>query len=109
MILKTLPLNVENIKLRPEVFITEINEVPYKFKFTYNTYDKKIYLSIYEDLTGKVLIEGRKVIYGNNLVEYCLVDFDMVPLDFSGTYRKVNYESLSNSMNIYFLVGDENA
>lgn len=109
MILTTLPLSVDNIKFRPEIFITEINEVSYRFEFSYNVIDHKFYVDIYEDLTDKVIIEGRKLMYSHNLLDMTLVDFAVIPLDFSGICNEITYENLVENIKLYIITGDTNA
>lgn len=109
MIVKTLPLDISNIKFRPEKFITEINETPYRFEFSYNTYDHKFYVSIYEDLTDKAIIEGRKLIYAENLMALTSEDFIIVPLDFSGENNEITYENLTKETKLYIATGDIDA
>lgn len=109
MILNTLPLDISNIKFRPEVFITELKETAYRFEFSYNVYDHKFYVSIYEDLTNKTIVEGRKLIYGENLMGVSSADFTIVPLDFSGQYNEITYENLTKEIKLYTSAGDSNA
>jgi hypothetical protein len=109
MILRALPLDITDIKYRPEIFITEIRETAYRFMFTYNVSDHNFYVSVYEDLTDRVVLEGTQLIYGKDLMEFADVDFKIVPLDFSGEDIEISYENLSDNIKLYIVDGDTDA
>jgi hypothetical protein len=103
MILETLPLDISQIKYRPEIFITEIKETPYEFEFSYNIYDHKFYVNIHEDLTGSSIIEGRKLIYAEDLMNLSPLNFKIIPLDFSGKNNEITYDNLTSEIKLYIL------
>lgn len=109
MILKTLPLDISSIKFRPEIFITQIDGEICRFEFSYNSDDHKFYVSIYDDLTNKAYIEGKRLVYGQNLLPTTITDCVIIPLDFSGENYEITYGNLTESVKLYLITGDINA
>lgn len=69
MILQYLPINKKDIFKRPEIFLMEIEESIYEISVSYNVYDEDFYFSMYEEVTGDPIIEGRRIVFGNDLLE----------------------------------------
>ncbi|MCF8020861.1 MAG: hypothetical protein K9L62_15895 [Vallitaleaceae bacterium] len=106
-----LPINKESIFYRPEEFTMDLENNTFLFRISYNVYDKSFYFSMYYDLDVKPIIEGKKIVYGMDLLKNAvfqekLDNVRIVIVDFSGSshYEGVTKDNFMKSVKPYIIV-----
>lgn len=115
MILNYLPVDREQIFNRPEKFIIDIEQTLYQINVSYNNHDKSFYFSMYLDENKKPLIEGRKIVYGQNLLENIIdddlpEDVNIIVVNTAEDLEEdeVTKDNFMKEVKPYILVGDGN-
>ncbi|OMF09554.1 hypothetical protein BK129_01480 [Paenibacillus amylolyticus] len=95
--------------LIPYRFDISLDEEIFTFEVQYN--EQFDYFTVDLEKDGEVLVTGEKLVYGTTLF-YDVIDkrfprVPIVPYDQSETEHTVNWRTLSESVFLYLIVGDE--
>ena len=74
MILEYLPISREDVFNKPQKTILDIKGTLYQINVSYNNFDKGFYFSMYRDVDKLPIIEGRKVVFGQDLLSNIICD-----------------------------------
>lgn len=99
--MNVLPINTDILEERPDRFRITIGDKRLVFRITYNTTDKAIYADIFDN-EGVPLVQGRKLVYGVDLLGTTADDrlpvAVIVPVDFTGEYQDITLDNLMDEV-----------
>lgn len=116
MILEYLPINKNNIFKKPQKFTLSIRQEIFQINVSYNSFDQEFYFSMYRDVDGRPIIEGRKIVFGNDLLENIVdeaipenVNIIVVNSTSEIDEFKVTKDNFMVEVKPYLIVGDTDA
>lgn len=109
MELTYIPIDKENINKQPDRFRINIDGVDLIFLIAWNSVGKFFSLSLYNE-DDEPIIEGRRIVYGVNLIENIYTDLELPDveiraLDKSGEAINsgVTYENFGDEVKLYII------
>ena len=112
MQVRTLPFKRENIKKRPDLFMTTISQKPLIFRISYNPVADAFFFDLFSR-DGEVIIAGRRIVYFQDMLSNISnkqFDFSLIPADKSGQMDDIGItvDNFGKEVKVYIIDHDNN-
>lgn len=111
MELDYLPIDVDNIKYRPDRFAINLSGTILIFRISWNPVAEAFYFDLF-DREGVAIVHGRRIVYGSDMLDVPderLPDVSIIPADVSGDADNegLTFDNFMKDVKCYIFEGDD--